>query len=84
MALDHIQQAVAGTETPQTRLMDAIGKAAFRIEELASEMVKAKDEDTQRWHNLNAERQEQAKVLTELQAEFAKAKVAEDHERAMA
>ena len=84
MAEQFIRDAVTAGETPTVRIMDAIGKAAFRIEELASEMTKAKDEDTARWQALNEERKAQAATLTELQGEYQKAKMAEENERVSA
>jgi HK97 family phage major capsid protein len=81
VAEQFIRDAVTGGETPTVRIMDAIGKAAFRIEELASEMTKAKDEDTARWTALNEERKSQAATLTQLQDEYQKAKIAEENER---
>lgn len=84
MAEQFIRDAVTAGETPTVRIMDAIGKAAFRIEELASEMTKAKDEDTARWQSLNEERKAQAATLTELQGEYQKAKMAEENERVSA
>ena len=50
----------------QVAIIESIGKATARLDEIAGEMVKAKDEDTARWQALNDERQRQAEVLTAL------------------
>ncbi len=50
----------------QIEIIENIGKATARLDEIAGEMVKAKDEDTARWQALNDERQAQAEILTAL------------------
>ena len=73
MTLQATQAAVAGDAALPIQLIDQIGKATTRMEEISTEMVRAKEEDAARWNALNAERQEQAKALTELQAAHQKA-----------
>lgn len=52
----------------QTELLDKIGKASKSLEDIATEMSTAKDEDTQRWNELNEARKAEAAVLDELKA----------------
>ena len=84
MSTQFVREAVVGGDNPTTLLMDAIGKAAHRIEEIAGEMADAKEQDTARWNNLNEERARQAASLTELQAQFQKAKMEEETAAAVA
>ena len=64
MSTQLVQDAIGAD---QTSTIDAIGKAAAKIDEIATEMQTAKDEDTARWQNLNDERKAQTVVLEELQ-----------------
>lgn len=64
---DQIQGAFPGNES--TALTEEIGKAASRLESIAGEMAKAKDEDTARYQTLREEMAEQSKVLTGLKAD---------------
>ena len=79
-----VTEAVTLGSTPQMSVMDMIGKAASRLDEIAAEMTAAKAEDTARWQALNEERQQQAAVLTELQKQHQKAQLEEQHTAAMA
>lgn len=63
MGLEVTQQAVLGNEAPSQSTLDAIGKAVAQLDNLATEMAKAKDEDTARYDTLRAE---QAKVAGDL------------------
>lgn len=83
MSLGATQEGVAPGASLPVALIDQIGKATTRLEEVSAEMVKAKDEDTARWQQLNAERQEQAKVLSELQAAHQKAVMDADTQAAI-
>lgn len=84
MSQSFIQEAVTNGASGSTSLMDAIGKAAARIEEIASQMSDAKETDTARWTALNEERVSQAATLSQLQEQFQKARINEEHERAIA
>lgn len=84
MSFGQVTDAVTGGQTPTTSAMDMIGRAAARLDDIAQEMTAAKAEDTARWEALNAERQAQAAVLTELQKEHQKAQIEEQHAAAMA
>lgn len=84
MSLGQVPEAVTGGLTPTTQILEAIGKASTKIEELAGEMVKAKDEDTARWQQLAEARAAEAQTLTSLQEQFAKAKREEETAAAVA
>lgn len=84
MTFGQIPEAVTGGQTPSVSVMDLIGKAASRLDDIAQEMTAAKAEDTARWEALNTERQQQAAVLSELQKQHAKAQLEEQHAKAMA
>lgn len=84
MGTQFTQEVVTGGITPTTGLMDAIGKAATRIEQIATEMADAKEQDTARWQALNEERKSQAVELSKLQEQFAKAKMEEETADAVA
>ncbi len=70
MSNQWVTEAVTGGEPVSAATMDAIGKAAAKIEQLATEMESAKDSDTARWTALAEERKVQAAVLDELKGKF--------------
>lgn len=84
MSLGQIPQAIVGGDTPTTAIMDTIGKASAKLDDIVEQMTAAKAEDTARWQALNTERQAQAAILSDLQAQYQKAKIAEEHERILA
>jgi HK97 family phage major capsid protein len=84
MSQTWVNEAVAGGDVLTTTLADSIGKAVARMDEVTAQMAAAKEEDTARWQSLNDERKAQAAILTELQSQYQKAKVEEEHQRAVA
>lgn len=70
MSNQWVAEAVTGGDSASTTIIDAIGKAATKIDELASEMESARETDTARWTALNEERKAQAAILTDLQEKF--------------
>lgn len=60
------REAVVGTDKPTVDTATAIGQAATKLNELADEMAKAKNEDTARYDALHQEQIKQAGVLDEL------------------
>jgi len=66
--MDPITTAITGGETPQVDVAQAIGAASARLEAIADEMKKAKDEDGTRFAELKAEQEAQAAVLSGLKA----------------
>lgn len=63
MSEQFAREAVVGQENPTTDTATAIGTAAKRLDEIATEMAKARTEDTARFDALHTEQIEQAKVL---------------------
>src|SRR5688572_26964119 len=59
---------MGGDESPPTDVAQAIGKAAKRLDEIAEEMAKAKETDTNRFNELKTEQVAQAEVLSGLKA----------------
>lgn len=84
MSTGWVTEAVTGGESPSVQLMDAIGKAATKIEELAREMESARETDTARWTALNEERKAQAVALDEMRARFDQARRDEETAAAVA
>lgn len=84
MSFGQVTEAVTGGLTPTTTIADSIGKAITKLDEITTEMSAAKAEDTARWQALNEERQAQAKVLSELQAAYQKARIEDEHQQALA
>lgn len=76
-----IREAIAGNTNPEVTVATQIGTMAHRLEEIANDMGKAKDEDTARYTSL---RDEQVKVAGELSALKAKhdADIREDETKA--
>lgn len=71
MSLDAVIDGVTGQQgLAQVGLVDQIGKAAARMDEIADQLGKAKDEDTARYNALKEEMASQAKTLTELKAKY--------------
>ncbi len=68
MSEKEVRQAVMGDQTPTTDVAQAIGTASKRLEEIAEDMGKAKDEDTARFNTLREEQAAQAAILTDLKA----------------
>lgn len=66
MSLQGTTEAFGGGDSLSVELLTKIGTATQRLDEIATEMAKAKTEDTARFDALNEERQEQAKTLSEL------------------
>ena len=63
---DQLTQAVMGSgDTPPTSTAEAIGKAAFRLEEIAKDMKEARETDTARFDALSEEQAKQAKAKEE-------------------
>ena len=75
----NMAQELIGSD--QTAVLDQIGVASKRLEDIATEMSKAKDEDTARWDSLNEERKAQAETLETLKQAH-DAKVREDETKA--
>lgn len=65
-----ITQAVNGGANTDADTAAAIGKAARRLDEIATEMASAKASDTARFDALAAEQKAQAEVLTGLKAKY--------------
>lgn len=84
MSNQWVTEAVTGGETPTVSLMDAIGKAATKIEDLAREMESARETDGARWDALNTERKAQAAELSSLREQFEVARRAEETAQALA
>ncbi len=61
-------QEAFGDKADQTTLLDSIGKASFRLDEIATEMKAAKDEDTARYDALKTELKSQAETLSGLKS----------------
>lgn len=68
MSAEQAVQAAFTGETPQVSITQQIGEAAKRLEDIANDMAKAKDEDTARYQSLKEEQVSQAATLTELKA----------------
>jgi HK97 family phage major capsid protein len=81
MSVQMVNDVFGGGDSKQVELLDSIGKASARLEDIATEMSKAKDEDTARWDALNEERKAQAQTLEELKQAH-DAKVREDDTKA--
>lgn len=81
MSNGFVQEGVIGGATPDASTAQAIGTMAHRLEEIANDMGKAKDEDTARYQSL---RDEQVKVAGDLTALKAKhdADIREDETKA--
>lgn len=69
MAEGFVRDAVTGGASPDQTTAQAIGTMAHRLEEIANDMGKAKDEDTARYQSL---KEEQIKVAADLSALKAK------------
>jgi HK97 family phage major capsid protein len=66
---EEVRKAVMGSDAlPATDIATAIGKAAKRLDEIADDMAKAKDEDKTRFGELKTEQVAQAAVLNDLKA----------------
>ena len=63
-----ITRAVLGDETPTTSTAKAIGEAAKRLDDIATDMKAARETDTARFDALHEEQAKQAGILTDLQA----------------
>lgn len=84
MANQWVTDAVTGGDATSVSTLDAIGKAASKIEELAREMESAKESDTARWTALNEERKAQSALLTELQEKHHQVRREEETREALA
>ena len=67
---------VFGSDPLQNTVEDQIGGIASKIENVVSEMEKAREDDTARWQSLNEERKDLAAQLTDLKTAQEKAEVA--------
>jgi len=67
---------VFGSDPLQNTVEDQIGGIASKIENVVSEMEKAREDDTARWQSLNEERKDLAAQLTDLKTAQEKADVA--------
>lgn len=70
MSTGWVTDAVTGGDSASNAMLDAIGKAATKISELATEMESARETDTARWTALNEERKAQAVLLEEMRGKF--------------
>ena len=70
MSNEFVTQVVTGGTSPSVNIQDTIGKAVHRLDEIATEMAAARDEDTARWQALNEERKAQAETLSALKAQY--------------
>lgn len=84
MSNQWVTEAVTNGAATSTTIMEAIGKAATKIEQLAGDMADARDQDTARWQALNEERKAQAEILSQLQEQHAKAEREEQTQAALA
>lgn len=63
-----VREAIVGDGSPSTDTAAAIGKAAAKLEELATDMATARTDDTARFDALKAESVAQAAILSDLQS----------------
>jgi HK97 family phage major capsid protein len=68
MSLGQVPEAIGGGENLPVSLMDQIGKATTRLQEIADEMAEAKDSDAARFDELKEAQAKQADTLTQLKA----------------
>ena len=83
MSINEVQQGVVGEGNPSTNVADAIGKAAVRLDEIATEMAKAKETDGTRFGELKAEQIAQAGILNDLKAQSDAARASADLQSAV-
>jgi HK97 family phage major capsid protein len=84
MSNQWVTEAVTNGESTTVAMADAIGKAATKIEQLATDMESARETDTARWTALNEERKAQAAILTELQTRYEQQRREEETREAIA